>query len=455
MRGWSTECRTCSRGPKHDANSMSEKTINLAFGSDMVGVRLPKRVRARVLAPGHGKALMDPSGEIVSLLRDWEASKNSAGPSLESLCRGVKRALIVVSDRTRVTGVKVYLPVLTDFLRKCGINEAGIEILIANGMHAPAGQGALEEFLPCEVLGRLRISEHDCNRKDAHCYGGRTTRGTEVYLSRRAFEAELVVITGSIGLHYFAGYRGGRKSILPGIAGFDAICANHRLTIPGGEGFHPLCRNGSLTGNPVHEDMVEALPMIPPSFLLNTITDASGSIVNVFAGDPVEAHLRGCDSFRKEVEVVADEKVDCVIVSCGGYPRDSTLVQAHKAMENVSPVLKEGGSMVVLAECRHGIGSDTLMSWFDGNDLAIVRQKLVSDYVLHGHTALSMMEKLSRFNIYLVSALGNDVFVSTGLVPARSVEEALNRVLGQTGGELNTFVFPEGSETLPVLRACR
>jgi nickel-dependent lactate racemase len=425
---------------------MTGRTINLPFGTGGVEFRLPERIRARVLAPRHAQPLEHPSEEITPLLR------NSSHPSLESFCRGVKRALVVVSDRTRVTGAKVYLPLLTNFLLEHGLNEDGIEILVATGMHTPAGMQTLAEFLPAEVLGRFRVSEHDCNLKDAHCRAGRTTRGTDVYLNKKSFQAELVVITGSIGLHYFAGYRGGRKSILPGIAAFETICSNHRLTIPGDKGFHPSCRNGSLTGNPVHEDMVEVLPMIPRSFLFNTITDVSGSIVNVFAGDPVEAHLRGCDSFRKDAEVVADERADCVIVSCGGYPRDSTLIQAHKAMENVSPVLKEGGSMVVLAECRDGIGSNTLMSWFEDRSLPHVRQKLVSNYTLHGHTALSMMEKLSRFKMYLVSALKDDVVASTGLVPARSAENALEEILSKSGRELSTFVFPEGSETLPVLK---
>jgi nickel-dependent lactate racemase len=434
---------------------MTDRTIDLPFGNGRAEFRPPERIGVRVLVPRHSEALRDPCAEILSLLRGRTVFGNPTAPSLESLCTGVKRALIVVSDRTRVTGVKVYLPLLTDSLLECGLNEDGIEILVATGMHTPAGTQALAEFLPTEVLGRFRVSEHDCKLKDTHFHAGRTTRDTEVYLNKKALEAELVVITGSIGLHYFAGYRGGRKSILPGIAAFETICSNHRLTIPGGQGIHPLCRNGSLTGNPVHEDMVEALPMIPRSFLLNTITDISGNIVNVFTGDPVEAHLRGCESFRKDAEVVADEKADCVIVSCGGYPRDLTLIQAHKAMENVKPVLKEGGSMVVLAECRQGIGSDTFMSWFDGRSLAHVRQKLVSNYTLHGHTALALMEKLSRFKIYLVSALKDDVVASTGLVPASSAEEALGEILSNSSGELSTFVFPEGSETLPVLKTCR
>jgi len=429
------------------------RAISLPFGTINVEIRLPERVEAQILSPRHGKALRDPQAEILSLLQGRGAAVDGAAPSLETLCRNAKRALIVISDRTRVTGVKVYLPVLIDFLTNCGLNQRATEILVATGMHSLAGQTALAEFVPKTVIERFSVSEHDCNLRNAHFHAGRTTRGTEVYLNNKVSEADLVVITGSIGLHYFAGFRGGLKSILPGIASFGTICSNHRLTISGDQGFHPLCKNGSLAGNPVHEDMLEVLPMIPHSFLLNTITDAWGNIVKVFTGDPIGAHLRGCESFKKDAVVEAPEKADCIIVSCGGYPRDATLIQAHKAMENVSPVLKEGGAMIVLAECRHGIGSNTFMSWFDGKSLPEVRRKLVTNYTLHGHTALSLLEKLNRFKIYLVSSLDDKTVASAGLIPARNVEEPLAEVADETkrGSELNLLVFPEGSETQPIV----
>lgn len=431
---------------------MSDRIVSLPFGTSRTQARLPGRFVANTLAPARIAPLPDPASQILSLLRRETSSETRTDDSLENMCRGVKRVLIISSDRTRVTGAKTYLPVLLDFLAESGVDQKGIEILVANGMHAPAGPEVLSEFLPSDVLGKCSVSEHDCYHAEAHFYAGSTTRGTRVFLNKKAGAAQLVIVTGSIGLHYFAGFRGGRKSVLPGIAAFETICSNHRLTIPGGEGFHPLCKNGSLSGNPVHEDMLEALPMIPPSFLLNTITDASGNIVDVFTGNPVDAHLRGCDAFKKTAEAVVEEKADCVIVSCGGYPRDVTLIQAHKAMENVRPVLKEGGSMVVLAECKQGIGSDTLMSWFDGEDLARVRRRLVSNYTLHGHTALAMMEKLKSFKIYLVSSLKRDVVASIGLIPAESVEVALQDISSKTSGELNTIIFPEGSETLAMLK---
>ena len=429
---------------------MSDRAINLRLGTGSVEVHLPSRLSVRLLAPGQTTPIADAAAHVLSLLKSDASSSRHRGDSLERLCRGVHRVLVIVSDRTRVTGVKVYLPVLLDFLAECGVDPKGTEIHVANGMHAPAGPGALKEFLPSGLVERFTVSEHDCNSRESHFYAGTTSRGNRVFLNKKAKEAELVIITGSIGLHYFAGFRGGRKSVLPGIAAFETICSNHRLTIPGGQGFHPLCKNGSLSGNPVHEDMVEALPMIPPSFLLNTITDGTGRIVDVFTGDPVEAHERGCEEFRKIAEVDAGEKADCVIVSCGGHPRDVTLIQAHKAMENVRPVLKDGGSMVVLAECSQGIGSDTFLSWFDGSDLPAVRKRLVSNYTLHGHTALAMLEKLSRFKIYLVSGLESEVVASVGLIPAPSVEGALREILSRTTGEITTVVFPEGSETLPL-----
>ncbi|UCF77671.1 MAG: nickel-dependent lactate racemase [Candidatus Eiseniibacteriota bacterium] len=426
---------------------MAEQTIELGWGTGKVTVALGGHLRPLVVAPEPAEPARDPEKKILSALREPDA-----GPSLEKLCGASRRVLIVVSDGTRVTGAQEFLPVLVRFIKECGVPEEGIQLIVATGMHAPAGRERLEAFLPPEITQNLSVTEHDCRDEGAHFYAGSTSRGTRVHLNKRAAEADLVVLTGSIGLHYFAGFRGGRKSVLPGIAALSSICSNHRLTISGESGFHPLCRNASLDGNPVHEDMLESLTLIPPSFLLNTIVDAEGRVLSLHTGDPVEAHLRGSRELQKRVQVAISGKADCAVVSCGGYPRDSTLIQSHKSVENASVALKDGGSMVVLAKCQDGIGSDTLLSWFEDGSIDSVRRKLVSHYTLHGHTALSMMEKAKRFHIHLVSDLKDDVVRRTGFVPSSSVEKAMEEVLKREKGSVTTLVFPEGSETLPVAR---
>ncbi|KPJ59920.1 MAG: hypothetical protein AMJ46_09105 [Latescibacteria bacterium DG_63] len=423
---------------------MTERAIELHWGMQNVVVGLPEQLRACMAIPKHSEPLKNVEKAILSAL------SSSTGTSLQAVSKGATRVLIIVSDRTRVTGVKQYLPPLVRFLTDCGIREEGIEILVANGTHSRSGRERLGEFLSAGIVEKFRVSEHDCTDDASHFHAGRTTRGTEVYLNKKVAEADLLILTGSIGFHYFAGFRGGRKSILPGVAAFSSISANHRLTIQGEKGFHPLCKNASLDGNPVHEDMLESLEMIPTSFLFNTIVNENREILDVFAGDPVKAHLEGCDKFRQEAEVPIDEKADCAVVSCGGYPKDSTLIQSHKAVENVSSALKEGGSMVVLARCEDGIGSDTLLSWFAEKGPAQVRRRLASHYTLHGHTALSMMEKARLFRIYLVSDLSDEVVRSAGFFPVRSAEEAFREMLDGKTADVSTLVFPEGSETLAV-----
>jgi nickel-dependent lactate racemase len=314
-----------------------------------------------------------------------------------------------------------------------------------------AGGKGFSEFLPQGVLDKFQVSDHDCHDKSTHFLAGTSRGGNKIHLNKKVAEAELVILTGSVGLHYFAGFRGGRKAVLPGVASFDTICANHRLTLRAGEGFHPKCRNASLDGNPVHEEMVEALGMIPPTFVLNTMTDAAGNILRVFAGDVGKAHLAGCEALMRDVTVKVPGKADCVIVSCGGYPRDSTMVQSHKAIDNMAPVLKDGKPMVLLAENSHGMGSDELLRWFEYGGVAEIRQRLTSKYTFHGHTALSLSEKAARFKIYMVSSFADDIVRRMGLTPARTADDAVREILSASGGDLNTYVFPEGSETLPVL----
>ena len=417
----------------------------LGLGDKKVSIRLPERAKARVLVPDYSPALVDVAAAV------RKALTQPYGRPLDDLVRGLKRVLVIVPDRTRVAGLKEYLPVLTKFLADCGLGPEVVQILVANGMHQLAGREGLPEFLPRSVLDGLPVSEHDCHDKTAHFLAGKSSRGNSIYLNKKVAEAELVILTGSIGLHYFAGFRGGRKAVLPGVASFDTICTNHRLTLRSGEGFHPKCRNASLDGNPVNEEMLEVLRMIPPAFVLNTITDAAGKILRVFAGDSVKAHLAGCEALKRDVTVRVPAKADFVIVSCGGYPRDSTMVQSHKAIDNMAPILKDGSPMILLAENRHGMGSDELLGWFDEGGVAGIRRKLSSKYTFHGHTALSLSEKAARFKIYMVSSFEDDVVRRMGLTPAKTVEEAVTDVLSANAGDLTTYVFPEGSETLPVL----
>jgi len=419
--------------------------FELGLGENRVSVRLHERMKAQAFAPRYSPPLKDFEGAIRTALME------PYGPSLEQLCRGLKRVLVIVPDRTRVAGLKSYLPVLMRFLLDCGLGPESVDILVATGMHELAGSSGLPEFLPESVLKTFLVSEHDCHDKAGHFYAGKSSRGNHVYLNEKVAEAELVILTGSIGLHYFAGFRGGRKAVLPGVAAYDSICANHRLTIRAEEGFHPLCRNASLEGNPVSEEMAEILGMIPPTFILNTITDVAGKILHVFAGDPVKAHRAGCEALKKEVTVRVPGKADFVIVSCGGYPRDSTMVQSHKAIDNMAPILKEGGPMVVLAENRHGMGSEDFPGWFRHGGADQVRKRLASHYTFHGHTALSVLEKVARFKIYMVSNLRDEIVREMGITPARTTEEAINLAVANSQGDLSTYVFPEGSETLAVL----
>ena len=419
--------------------------FQLGLGDRRMSLRLPERMKAQVFVPEYSPALVDVAGAVrMALTQPY-------GRPLDELVRGLKRVLVIVPDRTRVAGLKAYLPVLTRFLLDSGLNPQAVQILVANGMHELAGSGGLPEFLPQGVLDDFQVSEHDCHDGAGHFLAGTSGRGNDIYLNKKVAEAELVILTGSIGLHYFAGFRGGRKALLPGVASFDTICANHRLTLRAGEGFHPRCRNASLDGNPVNEEMMESLGMIPPAFVLNTITDAAGNILRIFSGDPVKAHLEGCEALKRDVTVRVPAQADCVIVSCGGYPRDSTMVQSHKAIDNMAPILKDGRPMVLLAENRHGMGSEELLGWFGDGGVGGIRRKLASKYTFHGHTALSLAEKAARFKIYMVSSLEDDVVRRMGLTPAQTAEEAVADVLSASSGDLTTYVFPEGSETLPVL----
>ena len=253
-------------------------------------------------------------------------------------------------------------------------------------------------------------------------------------MNRRLIEADHVIVIGAISLHYIAGFSGGRKAILPGCAAERSIQANHLLsfdleTLEKRAGI----ASGCLDGNPVHEDMLEAVGMLNPSFLINTVVDTHNEIVAVYAGHWRDAHHRGCDEYLASHTVMVDERRPLVIVSASGAPRDINLIQSHKAMEHASQVLAEGGTMIALAECAQGLGRDDFLRWFTPGGARATALMLMNDYKINGQTAWGLRRKTERFRLLLVSALDADVVRHMGLEPHATLESALSVVQPQPG----------------------
>ena len=359
--------------------------------------------------------------------------------------------VIVTSDITRYTGSEIYLPLLVEKLNRQGIPDRDIEILVALGIHRPQTVHEHERILG-PLYGRIRVCDHDCDDHAGLVSIGRTSNGIDVRINRRAVEANRLILTGVIGFHYFAGFGGGRKSVLPGIASRQACMASHFAVLnpAPGSGRNRYAVTGNLDGNPVHLAMNEACALADPAFILNTVLAPDRRIIAAFAGDWQKTHEDGCRFYCEHFSYPLQEKTDLVIVSCGGFPKDINLIQAHKSMEYAAQALKDGGVMILLAECRDGFGNATFYNWFRYKQLDRFEAALRERYEINGQTAYATLQKAQRFRIILVSDFPARQVVEMGMLPADSLDAAL-----LIAGDLlplgwSALVMPEGGSVLPV-----
>ena len=407
-----------------------------------------------LILPGHHiraiiRAALPPSPvgpeELVAAALDRSA------PLLHCFQPG-ESVVIVASDITRYTGSETYLPLLVAALNRQGIRDRDITILIALGIHRKQ-TGAEHRKIIGPLYGRINVVDHDCDDPGKLVSLGKTSNGIDVEINRLAVEADRLVLTGTICFHYFAGFGGGRKALLPGIAGRKSCLASHFSVLypEPGRGRHPLAATGVLVGNPVHEALTEACALVDPDLILNTVLAPDKQIIAVFAGQWNEAHREGCRYYAEQFSYPLSEKTDLVVASCGGYPKDINLIQAHKSMEYASRALKEGGVMILLAQCRDGYGHPTFFTWFRHRELPEFEAALRARYEINGQTAFALLDKARRFRIILVSDLPPEEVKAMSLIPAASLDEALILAEQMLPKDYMAYVIPEAGTVLPVL----
>ena len=418
--------------------------MELKYGEQTFVLTLPEPARQQVL-----RVTPPMSQETPEML--VEQALDSCAAQISTFRPG-ERVVIVTSDITRYTGSEVYLPLLVACLNRAGVRDADITIIIALGIHRKQTDAEHKKILG-QLYGRIRVQDHECDDPGKLVMVGVTGNGIEVSINRTVAEADRVILTGTIGFHYFAGFGGGRKSILPGVGSRAACMASHFAVLNPGEGTGKNARavTGNLEQNPVHQAMVEACAMVEPDFILNTVLAPDKRIIACFAGDWREAHGAGCRYYAEHFAHPLPELADLVVVSCGGFPKDINVIQSHKAMEYGSQALKDGGVMILLAECRDGYGNATFFNWFRFRELAAFEARLRSHYEINGQTAYSLLAKAQRFRIILVSALPPEEVRTMGLTPARNLDEALVLAQEMLPADYAAYVIPDGGTVLPVV----
>ncbi|MDX2480617.1 MAG: nickel-dependent lactate racemase [Desulfuromusa sp.] len=420
------------------------KPIELKYGAAAFSCQLPN---ARML---QAKPLPDPPA-AEHLIREALANPIDSLPLAEILQPGEKVA-IVTSDITRYSGSEIYLPILIAELNAIGIPAGDIEIIIALGIHRQQTEEEHRKILG-SVYGRIAVYDHECDDPDELIDLGMTDSGISVQVNRRVVDADRVIVTGTIGFHYFAGFGGGRKGLVPGVASRETCMASHFAVFNPPEigGKHPQAVTGVLEGNPVDRNLVQAAQLVKPDFLLNTVLSPEKMILGVFCGDLVQAHLAGCEMVRALFQVALDRRVDLAVISCGGEPKDINFIQAQKALDYGCQAVKEGRTIIFLAACRDGFGNETFFDWFRYQDLDEFEAALRENYQINGQTAHATLSKARRFRVILISEFSEEQTRTMGMEKADDLDRALELVLPELDGDAEIVVIPDGGMVLPVI----
>jgi nickel-dependent lactate racemase len=376
----------------------------------------------------------------------------TASPPLAGIVKPDESVVIVTSDITRYTGSELYLPILVAELNRIGVADQQISIVIALGIHRQQTADEQRKILG-PLYGRIAVYDHDCDDEQQLVDLGTTDNGISVLLNRRVIEADRLIVTGTIGFHYFAGFGGGRKGLVPGVAGRETCMQSHFAVFnpPEVGGKHPHAVTGCLEGNPVHQALLQAARFARPDFLLNTVLSPQKQLLAVFCGDLEQAHLAGCALVRDLFAAPLAESADLAIISCGGEPKDINFIQSQKALDYGCRAVREGGSIILLASCRDGFGHPTFFDWFRYQDLDEFEAALRADYQINGQTAHATLSKASRFRVILVSEFSAEQTASMGMEKAGDLQAAIDLVRADLPAEPKVVVIADGGTLLPVV----
>jgi nickel-dependent lactate racemase len=415
----------------------------LPYGKSEVCVRIPTRNFLGSIEPREKPGVPDAKVEIERALKEPIGCKK-----LSEIAKPESKVAIVVDDATRPAPSGLIIPPILDELSKAGVKDDDVTIIFACGTHRAVTRDEAAKLLGESVLSRVKTVSHDCKAQDMVHVGTTHKYGTKILLNRVFVEADMRILTGDVCFHYFAGYGGGGKSVLPGVAGEETVKHNHALLLD------PNAKSGILNGNPVHEDIVEAVKMARVDFVLNIVSNSKREIVKAFAGDLEQVFSEGVKLVDEMYRVQVDRRTDIVVVSPGGYPADVNLFQAYKGVDNALEVVKRGGVIILVAELPDGHGNQDFYDWMvKFNDLKAVEREVKRNFVVGGSKAYYYMKALQKAQIILVSSMpdyyATNVFK---LKTARAVNDALNEAFNIAGKNAKIWTLPYGNYTLPEVK---
>lgn len=418
----------------------------IKYGDKTIPLALPPGAIESWLEP----VCPPPPSDPASLIRH-ALNHPFGGVSLQALAKGKRSAAILIPGKDRIAGISTLLPLLLQELNDAGIPDEAITVTIARGTHVRHSPHDIAAIMGPEATSRVRWQEHRPEPGAHLTQIGVTRYGTPVELDKSVVEADIKILTGRIIPHYFAGFGGGRKALVPGVSSFSTILSNHRRTLAAHSGIHPAVRACSLRDNPVHLDMLDAAQQIPGTFVVNTLLDTNHSIVAVVAGELDAAHTAGCRLAAQYHQLTLDHPMDAVITCSGGWPYDCDFVQALKAAFDAQDILRPGGAMLWIAQCPQGM-KEGFLRWAEIASESELNAKVRSHYNLAGHNSIMLRSLTRRSQVALWSDLPEAHVRALGIEPVHTLNQGLEWLSQLCHKDFHCAALPFANVTHATLR---
>ena len=412
--------------------------LEFGFGTSVQNVELPDENCMGILLPEKVEHQYEGEEAVRQALRH----PVGAGYLKDTVRKG-QTVAIVTSDVTRPCPSYTILPSVLDELYEAGIRKEDITVVFALGSHRKQTAEEHKKLVGERVYNEVKCVDSD---PDDCISFGRTSHGTPVDITRSVAEADFVICLGNIEYHYFAGFSGGVKAIMPGVSTRSAIQVNHSMMI------REAAHAGKLDGNPIREDIEEAGRIFGVDYIVNVVLDEHKKIIHAVAGDPVLAHRQGCAFLEQLYKKPIAERADIVLVSQGGAPKDLNLYQTQKALDNAKHAVKDGGIIILIGSCKEGLGEKTFGRWIsEARKPSDLTDRVKTAFELGGHKAAAIAMVLEHARVFLVSEMDEQLVRACFLEPYSNAQAAFDEAFRILGSHAKVLAMPYGGSTLPVV----
>ncbi len=414
------------------------KHIELKYGKGTVNFDIPETNYLGEIMPNEVTLGITGEAEVI------RAIENPIGT--ERLCNIVcpeDKVAIITSDITRPLPSYRILPAVIDELEKGGVNKSQITIIFGLGSHRPHTEEEKRALVGDAIYDSETILMDSDPERCTEL--GVCDHGTPVDIFDPVIKADRIICIGNVEFHYFAGYSGGSKALMPGVSSRRAIQANHSNMIK------PGAQAGKLSGNPVREDIDQVTDFINIDFIVNVVLDKNKEIVKAFAGHYNFAHRAGCQAIDDMYKIKISEKADIVVLSPGGFPKDINIYQAQKGLDNAQHAVKPGGVIIWCASAKEGFGEEHFEKWMLTMEPEDMIEEIKKNFILGAHKAAAIAMVMQKADIYMISDLEDALIKKMHFTPFHTVQEALEAAFKKLSGNAKVIVMPQAGSTLPYL----